>query len=316
MTTFAVPLARYRFTARMHDDLPLPDYAGSLLRGVFGAALRRSACMTQLPACGSCPLLRSCPYPAIFETPAQDTQLAQRFTQLPNPYIIEPDPIGARTVGKGALMEFNMVLVGQHVLGQLPLIIHAWQRALQHGLGKRRVPGTLEKVVWLHGEDSGTVVFASEEGRVRPHEPVVEVPLEQAPRGSATLEIVTPLRLQHQGHALAPARLAPRTLASALLRRISLVLEVHGSQCPAPFDASRLTACAEALADNRQHLRWHDWTRYSSRQHQEMTLGGVVGRWELEGEQLGMLWPWLWLGQWLHVGKNATMGMGRYVLQE
>jgi hypothetical protein len=42
-----------------------------------------------------------------------------------------------------------------------------------------------------------------------------------------------------------------------------------------------------------------------------MTLGGVVGEWVLEGD-LGPLAHWLWLGQWLHAGKNATMGMGRY----
>ncbi|WP_420842151.1 CRISPR system precrRNA processing endoribonuclease RAMP protein Cas6 [Halorhodospira abdelmalekii] len=24
------------------------------------------------------------------------------------------------------------------------------------------------------------------------------------------------------------------------------------------------------------------------------------------------IWPWVWLGQWLHVGKGAVMGMGRY----
>ena len=40
---------------------------------------------------------------------------------------------------------------------------------------------------------------------------------------------------------------------------------------------------------------------------------GVVGEWQLEGDCAPLL-PWLWLGQWLHVGKNATMGMGQYRL--
>ena len=39
-----------------------------------------------------------------------------------------------------------------------------------------------------------------------------------------------------------------------------------------------------------------------------------MGEWTLEGD-LSRLFPWLWLGQWLHVGKNATMGMGRYEIQ-
>ena len=48
-----------------------------------------------------------------------------------------------------------------------------------------------------------------------------------------------------------------------------------------------------------------------------MTLGGVLGTWALHGppETLAATWPWLWLGQWLHVGKNATFGLGGYTLR-
>ena len=75
-------------------------------------------------------------------------------------------------------------------------------------------------------------------------------------------------------------------------------------------------ALAEQVDDERQ-LRWFDWTRYSSRQQQEMALGGVVGQWHLHtnADTLEQLWPWLWLGQWLHVGKNASFGLGGYRLQ-
>ena len=44
-----------------------------------------------------------------------------------------------------------------------------------------------------------------------------------------------------------------------------------------------------------------------------MTLGGALGSWTLSGE-LAPLLPWLRLGEWLHVGKNATLGMGGYRL--
>src|SRR5438105_4508159 len=91
-----LPLARYRFTFRMEDDLRLPEFAGSLIRGQFGASLRRIACMTGAPVCAGCPLYRTCPYPAIFETPAPEEHALQRFSQVPNPYVIEPPPLGAR----------------------------------------------------------------------------------------------------------------------------------------------------------------------------------------------------------------------------
>jgi hypothetical protein len=97
----------------MQDELRLPDYSGSLLRGNFGAALRRTACMTGLPECPGCPLYRTCPYPAIFETPAPEIHSLQRFSQVPNPYVVEPPPIGTRHVPAGEIFLLAMVLVGR-----------------------------------------------------------------------------------------------------------------------------------------------------------------------------------------------------------
>jgi CRISPR/Cas system endoribonuclease Cas6 (RAMP superfamily) len=45
-----------------------------------------------------------------------------------------------------------------------------------------------------------------------------------------------------------------------------------------------------------------------------MVLGGAVGSWTLAGD-LAPFWPLLYLGQWLHVGKSATFGLGRYRLK-
>jgi hypothetical protein len=80
------------------------------------------------------------------------------------------------------------------------------------------------------------------------------------------------------------------------------------------LDIPALLTHAETLHADHRALHWKDWTRYSSRQKQEMTLGGVVGPWVLHGD-LFPLMPWLELGQWLHLGKNATMGMGAYQLE-
>jgi hypothetical protein len=120
------------------------------------------------------------------------------------------------------------------------------------------------------------------------------------------------MRLQHQGQPVRPAQLTPRKLVADLLRRITLLAEFHADQPSLVADVSSLVRHAETL-HHQPALHWQDWSRYSSRQQREMTLGGAVGRWQLEGE-LGPLLPWLTLGQWLHVGKNATMGMGGYRL--
>ena len=117
----------------------------------------------------------------------------------------------------------------------------------------------------------------------------------------------------HDGQ-LRPADLAPRKLAADQLRRCNLMLDLHLGIRPAPFDAAALVAHAAMLTDDRSALHWRDGARYSARQKQETPLGGVVGRWTLRGD-LAPLLPWLWLGQWLHLGKATAMGLGGYTLE-
>lgn len=123
------------------------------------------------------------------------------------------------------------------------------------------------------------------------------------------------MRLQLQGKPLGETQLNPRALIAALARRCALLMEFHAGQSGWGEAARRITQISETLTDTRE-LEWFDWTRYSSRQKQEMTLGGVVGSWTLNGsaDNLADIEPWLWLGQWLHAGKNATMGLGGYTL--
>ena len=73
---------------------------------------------------------------------------------------------------------------------------------------------------------------------------------------------------------------------------------------PLPIASLNLSVRAEGL-------RWFDWGRYSQRQQQEMQLGGLLGSVHLQGD-LAPFAQLLHLGQWLHVGKNASFGLGGY----
>ena len=148
MTTvceFNWPIARYRFEFVVETPLRLPFYAGSTLRGAFGRALRKIACMTKRKDCKSCPLYRECAYTNIFETPAPQTHELQKFSQVPNAYVIEPPAWGARIYEPGELLNFKMVLFGD-ALARLALVIYAMQTAFARdvGHGTARLNG-----VWL-----------------------------------------------------------------------------------------------------------------------------------------------------------------------
>ena len=321
VATQDLPVARYRFTAQVQQPLALPEYAGSLLRGQFGAALRNVACMTRQPTCPGCPLLQTCPYTRIFEAqpPPKGQHALQDFSQMPNPYVLEPPAPGARVLPAGDLLAFNIVLVGQ-ALDQLALVVFAVQRALGQGLTRQRIPAELQRVDWLDAQGHEQPVWSHTQPTLADHPARLDMPAlppAMAPATQAiTLHIHTPLRLQNQGQPVRPDQLTPRALLAAVARRAALLMEFHAAQDGWGEEAKRITRLGEALTDTRD-LHWFDWTRYSSRQQQEMTLGGVLGRWTLYGPPtvLAEVWPWLWLGQWLHAGKNATMGMGGYTLE-
>jgi hypothetical protein len=303
-----LPVARYRLEFEVTKPLHLPAYAGSTLRGAWGGALRRMACVTSAPSCEGCRLLVSCPYTVIFETrPSLHQQPSlQNFSQLPRPYVIEPPQMGERDYAPGERLVFHIVLTGR-ALNQLPLILLAHVHAFRQGVG--RGDGTAQLLRVVHEGSSETVVLEGPHGRLLDHAP--DLPITSRVADAASLRFYTPLRLQTNGRRASAEELTARKLLMALIRRIALLCEFHGAG-PLELDFADLGRRAEAIRSETR-LRWQDWARYSNRQKTKINLGGLIGEWRLYGD-LGPFAPFLHLGQWLHVGKEATFGMGGYRL--
>jgi hypothetical protein len=98
-----------------------------------------------------------------------------------------------------------------------------------------------------------------------------------------------------------------------LVRRVALLDYFHcgGEWGPGP---RALFERAQAIETPAHTLRWRQWERYSARQRQRVPMGGWVGRVTYRGD-FAPLWPWLRLGEWVHVGKHATFGLGQYRIE-
>jgi CRISPR/Cas system endoribonuclease Cas6 (RAMP superfamily) len=95
-----------------------------------------------------------------------------------------------------------------------------------------------------------------------------------------------------------------------LLRRISLLSYFHcGEEIKVDFRS--LIKESEAIQTQKSNLRWYDWERYSGRQDTRMKLGGFIGRVTFSGA-LDYFWPYLSLGEFIHVGKGSSFGLGKY----
>ena len=126
-----LPIARYRLTFTLTQNLQLPPYAASTLRGVFGHALLAAACTCPID---QTPHLSGCPYAQIFE-PAPRADLPSSVRQNPPPpYVIETPLFAPTHFPAGADYSFDLVLFGQ-ARHSLPLIGAVFAQAFAKGLG-------------------------------------------------------------------------------------------------------------------------------------------------------------------------------------
>jgi hypothetical protein len=306
----ALRLERLRFQFQAIDPIRLPSYSGSAWRGLLGHSLRHSVCVTRAPTCDGCMLRSHCAYSTFFETPPVSAQTAQRYNALPHPFVLEPPPAGQCEYAPGEPLALGLTLIGP--AGDLrPYLIHALQRAGERGLGREGGRFRLHQVIQetALGTDHWQPVFDASHGTLQP--------LNTAPQALApcpetlALDLLTPLRLKQRGHYVRPAQLSARALLGTLATRIELLAELYAAPARA-LERNALHSAIDQIEIETTSLRWVEWTRYSSRQRTHMQLGGLLGPLRLHGPGLAPLWPLIALGQWLHVGKNTSFGLGRY----
>ncbi|MBI4753829.1 MAG: CRISPR system precrRNA processing endoribonuclease RAMP protein Cas6 [Betaproteobacteria bacterium] len=302
-----LPLGHYRAVGVARTPIALPEFCGFAWRGLFGHALKRSVCTTRRAECAGCLLHATCLYPTVFETaPPAHAAKMRRYRSVPHPYVLRPAPDAPRLTGPGEAIDVELVLVGE-VNRHLPVFIHAFHIAGDLGIGPGH--GRFELSEWQqHGAGGWTTLWRQGE---TPRPADISTPVVPAPPAAIRMHFDTPLRLKRDEDLVTPDTFAFHDLARNLLRRVSMLSYFH-TDTPYETDFAALTRRARDVALTEKNLRWLDLRRYSNRQETAMQMGGLVGEIALETAQLGELWPLLWIGQWVHAGKGAVMGLGRY----
>jgi hypothetical protein len=303
-------LARFRFLLQAKDHIRFPPYTGSAWRGLLGHGLRRTACVIQQPTCVGCLLAQQCVYSTLFETPAPSAHAQAGYTAMPHPFVLDIDPSAPRDLAPGESFVLTVHLLGA-AIAQVPFLIHALGLAGQGGFGRTggcfSLTAVERELTLGHGDWELVYAHQARVYQTRETSPLYPPPAPLAVR----LRLVTPLRIKRDGHFLGAHDLRFHDLMRALSRRLHTLAALQGGD-PHVWDARALPADPEALDWQPRWLRWHEWTRYSSRQNTLMQFGGLIGEIDLAGPALGACWPALWLGQWIHVGKGTAFGLGGY----
>lgn len=329
-------LMTLQFTVRQEQTLKMPSHTGSMLRGAFGVALRSLTCITDLPECKHCPLKQHCKFPLIFENPA----LNPSSVQAVNPYIIHvPMPkqspatstlYNNRTTSKrvsniynsGDIWHFGMTLMGSATVEQT-LIIKAWQLALQTGLGAHT---PYQRATLLSVSNADKTVYSSADHTQPTEAPILKEAQDLSnllaiikDTDALTLRFLTPFRYQQDNRIVSqPNKLDSATFIASLYNRIRLCQQNHSSDQSwnIGYDSYHMFKKDIESLDIEIDIIANHVPRRSNRQQRKMELYGLQGDIHLTGkpQTLKRLMPALLLGEYLHIGKNTTMGLGQYQL--
>ncbi len=310
----APPLGRYRFWIRPFQTVRGEEPWGGLWRQSLGRALRRVCCQTRLRSCDPCPVREACAYPYLLETRRGAEGPAGAGDPVPRPLILRldrPQAVGLE-VEAGKELDLGFVLVGR-ANRHLGLVTDALQRASFYGLGPERVRFQLLEVEREVELGSGRWESVMRRQAVDPAELAPPVP-PPYPGGPVLVRFRTPTRLKTGGRGIRPESFRLGHLFGSLLRRLALLQQFHaGEEHAGPVD--RLLALARELEPVEAELRWESWVRPGRRREGPVRMGGIVGRLLIDDPRLEPLWPYLWMGQWIHVGRGTGMGLGRLEVQ-
>jgi len=311
-------VAKFQIYLRADSELFLPGYKGAAFRGGFGQVFKSIVCPMHETFCIHSSRGEPCVYDEVFNTPIPSgSAVMRKYPYVPHPFVLTP-PLDRRThFAAGEMLNLELALVGK-AIPRLAYFIHTLEELGRRGLGPRRSryrivavqslkrhPGTPEYIAVYNGTTRKVVgaphVFQGSDFQAG-----------SAGTRTATLSLLTPSRIISGEHLA--FQLPFNTLLRALLRRIGLLAYFH---CGRGADVSLIRSLIEragSIRTIRSTLHWRDWSRFSTRQHTSMKLGGLVGEVTYEGHLTAFL-PALRAGELVHVGKGTSFGLGKYVLR-
>lgn len=280
------------------DQGSLPPYLGSTIRGVIGHRLREFACHFPNVKCHLCNLAKECSYALHFCSPGNEAGAV-------NPYVIHPLVRDKTKWQAGDPLSFDITLIG-NTADQAGLYIDALQDDKSQGWGAARLPFRLQQIIDPLRQ---TLIWSSGKSWMRNCRPV-PLRTEQRRAHAAVVRFDSPVRLLVSQQLRSSVTFAD--LIQSLSRRLALLSHAYTGR-RLQWDEEAMLGAAKQIETVAQQWREVDFKRYSINRTDKLALPAIEGWARYEGD-LTPFTPILAAGEKLHIGKNATIGFGQYVV--
>lgn len=323
-TLHPLRIARFNFTIQPTEEILLPDYKGAALRGGFGFAFKKATCLSRDRQCGPCMLKTACAYFTVFETkvPKESAERLRIGADAPHPFVLEPPMTERQHFHPGSTISYGLTLFGS-AIDKLPFFVYAFMILGENlGIGRGRGRFKLLTVV----DDNGKNIYdeGNLSGGFAVHSAQNIIESAGTDDQLLTIKLKTPVRMKTAWQRdLGPGLLTSVTnddefylMLKLLYHRAFVLAQLYGDNpVPQVYNSRDLPFERGAVKLQESRTHWLDWTRYSTRQKQEMQLGGMLGTVSFSGKT-GQYLPLFKLGEYLHIGKGSTFGLGKYQLLE
>lgn len=280
------------------QEIKLPEFDGSFLRGAFGHALRETACVNPELPCMKCIHTSRCLYFQIFET-TDPSQKNNGFVNKPHPYILKLDK--ANPFSSSKEIHFSMILLGDWSL-YLPYLVYSFKKMGELGLGKNRIPFQLKEVRdAIHQEilyQNGKLI--SNHLSLSSLRDYVEKELDKGNYNYVLLNFLTPVKFVRKG--IEENRLTEESLIFFVKHRYETIHRFYGKFYP--YDLENFHLSFRVVEED--HL---SWSRYSNRQGKKHPMSGILGSYVIYVKNARFA-EILKTFEILHLGKNTTFGLG------
>lgn len=304
-----LPFVKFVLKAKAQEQIFLPEFKGSTFRGAFGITLRRISCFQRQAECKTCLLRNKCAYSIVFEGNCEIEK--ENFFNLksieerPRPFVIEPPLTEEKVFNEKERFNFSIILFGNSIQYSIH-ILYALIQLGQSGIGKNRGKFIVENI----STEDGKIVYKAGENKINFEKVKVKrnVRYKFPDKKYLKLKFLTPTRIKKAGHLT--EKLEFSLFIKNLLRKISILTYLYTDKTNKK-NFKNLILKAKKVKIVKSDLQWLDWERYSTRQKEKMKLGGFVGEILYKGTFKEFI-PYILLGQYTHIGKNCTFGLGKY----
>lgn len=294
-----------KFTLMIQKNGILPKFKTSALRGGMGQMLLKQNCIRD-ERCECCDFAEEC---LVRRMMYSKYEIQPKFATHGDSigYVIECSNLKERFLA-GETLNFHLLLYGK-TISYFSQFLQAFYMLGRYGLGKEHIQYEIVKV---ENEKGGIVVngqnvYLSELGISTVREYVDLRRQRMRSKELRTMQFLTPTTLKYQGEFLRQFH-AEAILRSAF-RRIYSFDCFEGNPIPLLEIDERLPEIVE------QEVHFVSVPRYSSTMQGKMSLKGIQGYVVFDDLTENFL-TMLFSGEKLHIGKNTSFGLGKYVMEE